>query len=281
MKKKDIPQYHASYTEEENKMLQEYFENASAQELVELIYELCNLYPPEKQETLKEEIQQMICEVHSRDIMKQKYDILLKCEKEWNNYVNALERYLDVLLIRDNYQRFKRIYSSKFQDISILDMFIEEYKTLDDCLLSNKSKKMHRLICGHKKEFIRKAVLSENSKYGIKKPEEPNIFYKSLKDINVDDHSSEETLEQLGTDNLKYLLILLLQFIDDDNNAKAAPAIMFLNRRYSNETHKKDPALFSTKLLSYEKLREKNIELLERIKEEQDYVKTLKAEIPV
>lgn len=281
MKEKEIQQYHASYTEEENKMLQEYFENASAQELVELIYELCNLYPPEKQETLKEEIQQLICEIHSRDTMKQKYDILLKCKDEMTNYNLKLEMYLHSILIREEYLKYKKNHTARYQGITLVQMFIEYYQNIDKDTLSDRTRQMVNLAKGCSEEFIRKCTFSPNSKNGINRPEKPNTIYSSLDEIPVQTKSSEETLEQLGTDNLKYLLILLLQFIDDDNNAKAAPAIMFLNRRYSNETHKKDPALFSTKLLSYEKLKEKNIELLERIKEEQDYAKTLEAEIPV
>lgn len=242
-----IPQYHASYTEEENKLLHEHIENATEKELVEDIYTLCNLYPEEEQEKLKEALNKFIREIYFRHREKQRYDILLQCEKEWGHYCDSLHEYKDVLLIRKKYAEYKELKNSNRCSFSNFQDFISLNGGLH-----------------YSEEFVRKSTFKEESKNGIKKPTEPETFYESIDAISAKECTTGESLEKLERDNLKYFLVMLLQAMDA-KDGRAEAIITFLTRKYSYESHKRKVPLFSSKIQSYTNLREKNIELLERI----------------
>ncbi len=259
MKSEKVPQYHASYTEEENKKVHEYLLNASDHELVESIYVLCNLYPQEEKESIKKALDSFIKEINMRDMMKQRYDLLLSCRNEWNKYVNELQIYPDVLLIREYYQKFKKTHRA--QSVPLVELFIDEYRYSD----KKNQKEIVEVMKCYCPENIRKFTISENKKSGISKPTKPDTFYTSLEEIPVTSHNCGDTLEKLGTDNLRYLLSMLLGFLDSDRGDIPAPIITFLTRKYSYESHKKTAPFFTTQTLSYENLKMKSIELLEQI----------------
>lgn len=273
MKNEKIPQYHPSYTEEENKKVHEYLQNASAHELVESIYELCNLYPQEEKESIKKALDSFIKEINMRDMMEQRYNILLSCRNEWNKYVEKLQIYPDVLLIREYYQKFKKTH--KAQSAHLVELFIDEYRHPDQ----DPSKEIVKVIKRYSPEHIRKCTISEKKKSGISKPIKPDTFYTSLEEISITSHNCSDVLEKLGTDNLRYLFSVLLGFLDSDREDITTPIITFLNRRYSYESHKKTSALFTTQTLSYENLKEKSIELLKQITEDKIRAEMLEKEL--
>lgn len=248
---KDIPQYHPSYTEEENRKLHEHIENASDSELVEWIEELCGLYAQNGQENMETALRQLEEEICRRDKMYQKYQKLLKCEKAWGTYLDRLYEYKDVLEIREKYREYKE------------GKLLHKNSSFNEFL--------GRVGKTYPEELIRRSTFRVESKNGIKEPIKPQISYASLEEIPVTERTSKECLEKLGTENLKYILRMLLQCVDCEREENAAYAVLlFGTRKYSYESHKKTPGLFSSPMMAYGTLKEKSMELLELIREYQD-----------
>lgn len=243
--KNAIPQYNVSYSEEENKQIHEYLQTATDSELVRSIFDICNLYPESTRQYVTDAIQNFIHEIRDRDMMKQKYDALLKCKEAWRKYCNDLYRYEEVKEIRHLYENYK-----------------DEKKECKEAnflaYLDNKHPSKYNV------DFIRKCTFSEESKNGIKKPEQPNIKYTSLDSVIVSEQTPEEYLQTLGTENLKQLFELLLYYIDEAENPVNA-FILFLTRKYSYESHKSNRPAFSSSTPDYLTLRQQCEDLLDEI----------------
>lgn len=256
----NIPVYNGFYTEEENRILHEYIMNASDAELVDLIDEACALYAEENRIALKEALNDFSKEIQARDEMKQRYDILLKCKEDWRIYSNLLGKYEDVLDIRQKYIYYNETYrKDKRRSFNDFMKYYEEYfiKLSDD-------------RSGDKSDFIRRCTFSEESKNGIKKPEQPETYYDSLEDVPVEqklDHNG--SLEKLGTENLQYLLYRIVASLGYPKKEESASVLIrFLTRKYSTYDHKKTDmaAFFSTNLLDHTSLKEQCLEHLKDIK---------------
>lgn len=70
MSKDKIPQYHPSYTEEENKVVHDYLEHATAESLAQSIQDFCESYPGEVRESILENLNQLRKELSQRLNMK-------------------------------------------------------------------------------------------------------------------------------------------------------------------------------------------------------------------
>lgn len=264
----NVPQYHPSYTEEENTIFHNYIKTAKDHELVCSIYKLCNLYPQPEQDKVLNALNRFSEEISERNQMKQIYEKLLQCRDAWRQYNNSLYEYPNVLKIRKYYQKYKKNHTSRYQDCPLYQMFFEEYIFMEeDNKINDDLKDFLHMIKYKNLEYVRRCLLSETSKNGIQKPIKPDVFYESLESVPCFKLNPEESLEKLGSDNLKYLLIMLLQFIDTTNNEnKSAVILSFLTRKYSYESHKKHPLLFSSPIINYNELREKSLCLLEELK---------------
>ena len=82
---KSIPCYHISYSDEENRIVHNFVENATESELVSAIRELANV-SAEQVPNINEAFKQFEKEIRERDILYQKYKALESCLKEWKKY---------------------------------------------------------------------------------------------------------------------------------------------------------------------------------------------------
>lgn len=259
-----IPTYHSSYTEEENLIMHQFIENASAKELVEKIHVLIELY--DDKELVENAKKQLVHEICERDKLQQQYDKLLSCSDDWGKYLDDLYSYDDALYIRKKYEEYKKRDGKTYGSIPLVEKF-------------HMNSKDTRIKC-QSLEFVRRATFSEESNNGIKKPTEPKVFYSSLEEIKVKELNTSESLEKLGKENLKYLLIMLLQFVDTNgSDNKADVMLTFITRKYSRRSHKESPALFTTTDLASEELANKIQEYLENSKRYKEDANKVKASI--
>lgn len=242
-----IPQYHSSYTEEENLCMHEYLSSATEKELVQAIFELVTIYSNEK---VKQALDDFVEEIKLRYEMKQRYDILLQCRNEWKSYLTQLNRYHEAKEIRIKYQQYKN--SSGY---------LEKGETLFEFFLGKEYAGQRT----YDVEFIRKATFSENSKNGIHRPTKPKILYTELSAVPIKELSKTETFELFGKENLKSLITILLRNVDG-KEIESAPIILFLTRAFSYENHKKESKLFSSKLKTYNELEDCCIRYLNETK---------------
>lgn len=242
-----IPQYHPSYTDEENIFLHERLSASTEEELVQALFELVALYSNDE---VSQAIDNLAEELKSRHEMKQRYDILLRCRDEWKNYLTQLDRYHEAEEIRFKYQQYKNSSAHLKKGESLFEFFLrKEYD----------GKHTYDV------EFIRKATFSESSKNGIHYPTKPEILYTELSDVPVTELSKEEALELFGTENLKMLITILLKNVDG-KEMESAPIILFLTRAFSYENHKKEHKLFASKLKTYNALKDCCMNYLEELK---------------
>lgn len=290
MSKDKIPQYHPSYTEEENRAVYEYLENSTKKDLVHSVYQICHLYQPDEQEKILTALRQFCRKLAKQKEMQERYKKLLKCVEDWEKYADALQNYRDAVEIKKYYARFKKNFSSKGQDISILEMFIEEYSIEDDCLVKGKSPQFVKLMRRKSKEFIRRAVINkkqekeeEKETYeDEKKPKKPKYTYLSFAEIPVEPISEENSLQLLGSKNLKYLCWLLLSSIDDiDNNNVVTVILSFLEQKYFTaiNSHKTNLALFSSKTKNSYEIEKDCQELFRQMKGLQGEVQKLERQL--
>ncbi len=242
-----IPQYHPSYTEEENLCMHEYLSSATEKELVQAIFELVTIYSNDK---VKQALDNFIEEIKLRYEMKQRYDILLQCRNEWKNYLTQLDRYHEAEEIRLKYQQYKNSPG-----------YLKKGETLFRFFLGKEYTRQHT----YDEEFIRKATFSESSKNGIHRPTKPKILYTELSAVPIKELSKSETLELFGKENLKSLITILLRNVDG-KEIESAPIILFLTRAFSYENHKKENKLFSSKLKTYNELKNCCIDYLDELK---------------
>lgn len=246
-----FPQYHSSYSEEDNLSIHEYLISATEEELVRAIYELANLYSDTKENKVKQALDDFAEEIKLRYEMKQRYDKLLKCRDDWKSYLTQLDRYYEAREIRLKYQKYKE--KGKPKGTQLFESFL--------------SKEYAMKKQSYDVEFIRKATFSENSKKGIHCPQKPRTLYTSLSEVPIEKVSREEALEQLGKENLKLLITILLRNVDEEEREnKSTPIIQFLTRAFSYENHKKGTKPFSSKLKTYNELRKCCLEYIEELK---------------
>ena len=70
------------------------------------------------------------------------------------------------------------------------------------------------------------ALPVRTQKKGIKCPEPPEHYYEHLSDVPVKDYTPHESLEKLGKETLKELLVLLLQNVDNEGHDNIAPILI-------------------------------------------------------
>lgn len=229
MSKDKIPQYHPSYTEEENKAIHEYLEHATAESLAQSIQDFCEAYPGEVRERLLENLNQLRKELLQRLDMEKRYKKLLECRKQWKKYQYDLKRYLDAKKIRKSYQEYKEDTQKNTYGLGLFESFLDTHKELSE---------------GYCDDTIRKMLITEKKGSGMKKPKCPKTYYCSIKEILINDETNKEIegdiLEILGKEELKKILTMLLSFTDYEGTENPADVILlFLTRKYSHTTHKK------------------------------------------
>lgn len=246
--KNSIIQYHPSYTEEQNQIIHNYIEHATSGELVTMIRELQKLYMENIPDTNKKFLA-FEQEIRERDILNQKYNTLLNCKNEWRKYITALNNYNDACIIRNAYATFKSNYNGK----NIYENFFQQYYDENGMPYCNS-------------DFFRKATISKGRKNYIAKPEPPHIYY-SVDEIKTIPLCNDTCLESIGTDNLKYLIKIMLFNIDSPNANDIPISLFFLTRKYANDNHKRkgEIPLFTTTLLTIPSLIENNKRLLTEI----------------
>lgn len=243
-----IPQYHPSYTEEENLCMHEYLSSATEKELVQAIFELVTIYSNDK---VKQALDNFIEEIKLRYETKQRYDILLQCRNEWKSYLTQLDRYHEATEIRLKYEQYKNSTFALKDNGNLIGSFIGyEYA----------GKKPP-----YDADFIRRATFSESSKNGIHRPTKPSTLYTELSSVPIKELSKEKALELFGKENLKALITILLGNVDGKEIA-SAPIILFLTRAFSYENHKKENKLFSSKLKTYNELKNCCVGYLDELK---------------
>ena len=267
MSKSKIPQYHPSYTEEENQQMYEYLETASTESLVQSLWDLCNLYPPEEKENVINALCQFNRELSERMDLEQRYQELMTCRDLWIQYRNALEIYPDILKIRKKYDEYKEAPGKRPYGVTMLEAFLGKYK---DTVCDGYSDEMVRRFLLKDKNYEQpQTAFYDSPAYKIKNPQEP-IFYDSIESIPIKHTVEKKVLENLGKENLKYLITILLQYVDVTGNQNPADVILiFLNRKYasSQASHKKQPGLFATKTMNIQQLKENCQRLLVEIEE--------------
>lgn len=230
MSKDKIPQYHPSYTEEENKVVHDYLEHATAESLAQSIQDFCESYPGEVRESILENLNQLRKELSQRLNMEKRYKELVRCKEMWLQYRNTLETYPTVLKIREAYEAYKKSPGKRPYGITMREAFFAKYKGT---------------VCdGYSEEVVRKMLLSEESARGIKRPKRPETFYRSVEEIPIESEIGKkeegDVLESLGREELKHILTMLLSCADYEGTENPADVILlFLTRKYSHTAHMK------------------------------------------
>ena len=227
--KEKIPQYHPSYTEEENKAVHEYLEHATAESLAKSIQDFCEAYPEEIQENILANLNQLRKELSQRLDMEKRYKKLVACKSLWLQYRNALEVYPTVLRIRRKYAEYKTSPGKRPYGMNMREAFFAKYQD--------------SVCAGYSEETVRKMLFSEESVRGIKSPKRPETFYCSVEEIPIEsdiDKGEGDVLESLGVEELKYILTMLLSCLDCEETGNPADVILlFITRKYSHTAHMK------------------------------------------
>lgn len=264
-KKKEAP---SSFTKEQWDQINEYVKTASNSELVKLIYEALNLYPVPEKQSIEKAINQFVIENRNRLQMQERYQELKKNVLSWSEYQTACDTYAFAVKLRKEYEEFKPIAKRNRWRISS-NVFLAHAPLKKDSVIKNQNR-----------NFLEQCLYSENSKRGIKKPIEPASYYFTLEDINVSNYTAEELLEKLGTDNLKYLLGVLLQYMDYSGNDNAAPIIISMAFKkyeaFTNHHGRGKVGYFSNLMYTYKDLKKLCLDLLDQTHEIRKYCVNLK-----
>lgn len=242
----NIPQYTSAYTPEENRVLHERMERANEAELVDMIFMLRDLFPDEERKWVVQELNQFIGEITHRYQAWDRYQKLKGILEEWSQYFTGLLLYHDALKVRMAYQQ----YIKESLEAGKKKPSIENF-------MLNKSEELSAI--GRNDDTLRQCLAGEDTKKGIKCPEPPKHYYEHLSDVPVEDYTPHESLEKLGKETLKELLVLLLQNVDNEGNDNIAPILIrFSARIYSrqNKKGKEKATPFSTDIKSDPELRE-------------------------
>lgn len=266
MEKKNIPQYHVAYTEDDNKAVQEYLDQATPESLIESIYELCQLYPEKDREKVIKAIDSFAQRVAHRNNLYQCYQKLLDCRTAWTKYRNDLETYPKIKEIRKAYNDYKT--SDGKRTTGIFESFMQKY--------------WNTICSGYSDSTVKKFLVSEEKATGIKSPCQPQTFYHSIEEVPITPMTREEALKSLGKENLKSLLLMLLKYADSPEGENPAHlAVSFLNIQYSRENHKNSEGTFASKLpedIELNKDCQKILEELKNLKEETSQLKKKSSE---
>ncbi len=227
MSKDKIPQYHPSYTEEENKAIHEYLEHATAESLAQSIQDFCEAYPGEVRERLLENLNQLRKELLQRLDMEKRYKKLIQCRNKWKIYRDRYIKYALSIEVQKDYKNFgEKSQQKDFGSVGKFESFLDE--------------KRETLCSEYSDEKIRRLLIPHEKKYGTKKPKKPKEDYRSLEDIQVETEINKDVLESLGREELKYILTMLLNCVDYEGTENPANIILlFMTRKYSHTTHKK------------------------------------------
>lgn len=237
-KKKEAP---SSFTKEQLEQINEYVKTASNSELVELIYEALNLYPTPEKENIENILKDFFFHMKERYQLEETYQKTLACRDAWSEYRTSCELYLYACKVRHAYALFKNEQEKAGSSASY------------DKFLDFESSRKNSVICGYAEETVRRCLISETASSGIKHPDPPAVYYASLDEITAADISDKEVFSRMETYNLKYLLGILLQYLETEGNENAAPAIikMALGKYMAYGSHKKDAGLFSAKMKTH------------------------------
>lgn len=240
-KKKEIL---SPFTHEQLEQINEYVKNASNEELVELIYEALSLYPSPEKEDIEKALKKFIFHMKKRCQLEEKYKKALACRDAWSEYRTSCELYLYACKVRHAYAIFKTGQEKTGSSASY------------DKFLDYESGKKNSVIDGYSDATARRCLLSETASKAIKRPEPPDVHYSSLDEVATVDYSDKEVFSRMEGNNLKYLLGVLLQYLEEEGNENAAPAIikMALGKYMAYSSHKKDAGLFSAKIKTHEEL---------------------------
>ena len=263
MEKKNIPQYHAAYTEDDNKAVQEYLDQVTPESLIESIHELCQLYPEQDREKVIKAIDSFAQRVAHRNDLYQCYQKLLDCRTAWTKYRNDLETYPKIEEIRKTYKSYKNSPGKLMEGQTLFDNFMRKYGDT--------------VCAGYSDSSIKKFLVSGKKSTGIKRPYQPRIFYHTVEEVPITPMTREEALKSLGKENLKSLLLMLLKYADSPEGENPAHFIVsFLNIQYSRESHKAAPSAFSSTLPEATGLYrdcQRILEELKKLKEETSQLK--------
>lgn len=236
-----VPQYHPSYTQEDNLSLYNYIENASEKQLSDdIIWSANNLYSDNQKEKIKEVLIELIHEIVARYQTYEKYTQLNRVISLWSTYKNDLNLYYEALNARIVYQKFKK--NTYDKNTSSFNDFLSN-KGNKNTYLDRKGEK--RIGGKHMDnnnwryrddETIRRFIFNEDAKNAVKFPHRPPIIHEQ---IVVSRYTCQEALEKLGKESLKQLLNFLILSACDDSSADTAPIMIRLyTRRYYQQDHK-------------------------------------------
>ena len=235
MGRKNIPQYHAAYTEEDNKAIQEYLDQATPESLIESIQELCQLYPEKDREKVLNAIDNFAQRVANRNDLYQRYQKLLDCRDAWTKYRNDLETYPKIEEIRETYKNYKKSPGKLPEGQTLFDNFMRKYGDT--------------VCAGYSDSTVKKFLVSNKKSSGIKRPYQPRTFYCTIEEVPITPMTKEDALKTLGKENLESLLLMLLKYVDSPEGENPAPLLVsFLNVRYSRENHKSHHSAFTSTL---------------------------------
>ena len=227
--------YNPTYTDEENQFVYEKIANSSEEELVEIIRVLQKLYDEENTNVSKS-ISDFEKEIYQRDILYQKYKLLLESKAEWSKYIKDLNNHKMALIIQKDYKAHKKEYRKRrVEKYSVFEDF--EKKIYEESKYAYFSVNLH------------KAIRDVNKKNSYKKPNQPH-YVETIDEFQVTPLTDLKCLESIGKENLIYLISLLLNNIDLPNTNIVAVCISFLARKYAVTNHKKDDKNFKTSLYS-------------------------------
>ncbi len=239
-KKKEIS---SSFTKEQRDQINEYVKTASNFKLVELIYEALNLYPTPERENIEKTFKNFLFHMKKRYQLEEKYRKMLACRDAWSEYRTSCELYLYACKVRHAYAIFKTGQEKTGSSASY------------DKFLDYESGKKNSVISGYTVETARRCLISETAPSGIKRPEPPDVHYSSLDEVATVDYSDKEVFSRMEGNNLKYLLGVLLQYLEEEGNENAAPAIikMALGKYMAyGKSHKKEAGRFSANVKTHE-----------------------------
>lgn len=171
MGKINIPQYHQAYTEEDNKMVQEYLEHATPESLIDSVQELCQLYPEKEREKVQKAIDSFSQRVAHRNALYQRYQKLLDCREAWTKYRNDLEAYPQIKKIRETYAAYKNSPGKFPEGQTLFDSFMRKYGDT---------------VCvGYSDSSVKKFLVSSEKSTGIKSPCQPRTFYHTIEEVPI------------------------------------------------------------------------------------------------
>ena len=265
MTQSNIPQYHHSYSEDENLSIYKYLKSATNKNLVENIFILCQSYPEEHQKNIIEALLQFGKEIADREYLNNCYNELLRCVNAWKKYKYSLETYPSIMKIREAYRLYKEEPGELPEGSLLFDSFMVKYE---------------KTVCaGYAYSTVQQFLISEDKKRGIKRPKRPKDFYHSLQEIAVKQYSPKEALALLKKSELEDIIITLLECADaPELQNRPSVIIRFLTSKYRFPSHKKSAKLFTSTTKGTLDLKDNCDRLLKELKQLQKETTQLEEE---